>query len=240
MKIARKCGGLPIATKTLGGLLRSNVDAKEWATILNSDKWNLPNDDILPALLLSYEYLPSHLKRCFSYYSIFPKDYPLDRKKLVLLWMTEGFLEHSQVGDNYFVELMFRSLIQELNDDFRSKTFVMHDLVNDLAIVVYGKSCARLECGGNVSKNICHLSYKQEEYDHFQKFETLYDLKCLRSFLSSGPSMPKNYLSCKAVDDLIPTLKRLRVLSLSKYENINVLPDSIGSCVVAVSRSFQH
>ncbi|KAJ1377562.1 P-loop containing nucleoside triphosphate hydrolase [Sesbania bispinosa] len=95
-KIAKRCGGLPIAAKTLGGLLRSKVDAKEWTAILNSNIWELPNDDILPALLLSYQYLPSHLKRCFAYCSIFPKDYPLDRKQLVLLWMAEGFLEHSQ------------------------------------------------------------------------------------------------------------------------------------------------
>jgi len=87
---------------------------------LNSDVWNLPNDNILPALFLSYQDLPSHLKRCFAYCSIFPKDYIIDRKQLVLLWMAEGFLEHSQgenateeLGDDYFDELLSRSLIQQ-------------------------------------------------------------------------------------------------------------------------------
>jgi hypothetical protein len=30
LKIARKCGGLPIAAKTLGGLLSSKVDVNAW------------------------------------------------------------------------------------------------------------------------------------------------------------------------------------------------------------------
>ncbi|KHN35443.1 Putative disease resistance RPP13-like protein 1 [Glycine soja] len=47
-KIARKCNGLPLAAKTLGGLLRSNVDAAEWNRTLNSNLW--AHDDVLPAL----------------------------------------------------------------------------------------------------------------------------------------------------------------------------------------------
>ncbi|XP_054817630.1 putative disease resistance protein RGA3 [Prosopis cineraria] len=84
-QIARKCGGLPIAVKTIGGLLRSKVDEKEWSKILNSNQWGIPNDDVMPALRLSYLYLPSHLKKCFAYCSVFPKDMLLDKKKLVLL-----------------------------------------------------------------------------------------------------------------------------------------------------------
>ncbi|XP_024633960.1 putative disease resistance RPP13-like protein 1 isoform X2 [Medicago truncatula] len=153
-KIARKCGGLPIAAKTLGGLLRSKVEITEWTSILNSDIWNLSNDNILPALHLSYQYLPCHLKRCFAYCSIFPKDYPLDRKQLVLLWMAEGFLDCShggkameELGDDCFAELLSRSLIQQLSNDARGEKFVMHDLVNDLATVISGQSCFRLGCG---------------------------------------------------------------------------------------------
>ncbi|KAK2440224.1 putative disease resistance RPP13 protein [Trifolium repens] len=234
-KIAKKCGGLPIAAKTLGGLLRSKVDTKEWTSILNSNVWNLPNNNILPALHLSYQYLPSHLKRCFAYCSIFPKDCPLDRKKLVLLWMAEGFLDSYQggkameeLGDDCFVELLSRSLIQQSNDDAHGKIFHMHDLVNDLATVVSGKSCCRFDCGA-ISENVRHISYNQAMYDIFKKFEKVYNFKCLRSFLSVTYWSSYNYISIKVVDDLLPTLKRLRVLSLSKYTNITKLPDTIGN-----------
>jgi hypothetical protein len=236
-KISRKCNGLPIAAKALGGLMRTKVDEKEWNAILNSDIWKLQNDKILPALHLSYQYLPSHLKVCFAYCSIFSKDYSLDRKKLVLLWMAEGFLDYShsgkateEVGDDCFSELLSRSLIQQSNDDSHEKKFFMHDLVYDLAKVVSGKSCSRLECG-YISENIRHLSYNQEEYDIFMKFESLYNFKRLRSFLPIYFSTTRNYLSIKVVDDYLPKLKRLRVLSLSNYKNITKLPDSIGNLV---------
>ncbi|RHN66305.1 putative P-loop containing nucleoside triphosphate hydrolase, leucine-rich repeat domain, L [Medicago truncatula] len=240
-KIARRCGGLPIAAKTLGGLLRSKVDITEWTSIfsiLNSSIWNLRNDNILPALHLSYQYLPSHLKRCFAYCSIFPKDCPLDKKQLVLLWMAEGFLDCSQggkkleeLGDDCFAELLSRSLIQQLSDDDRGEKFVMHDLINDLATFVSGKSCCRLECG-DILENVRHFSYNQEYYDIFMKFEKLHNFKCLRSFLCIClTTWWHNYLSFKVIDDFLPSQKRLRVLSLSGYKNITKLPDSIGNSV---------
>ncbi|XP_058721402.1 putative disease resistance RPP13-like protein 1 [Vicia villosa] len=236
-KIARKCGGLPIAAKTLGGLLRSRVDTMEWTRILNSDVWNLPNDNIMPALHLSYQYLPSHLKRCFAYCSIFPKDYPLDKKKLILLWMAEGFLDCSQagklpeeVGDECFIGLLSRSLIQQSNGGARGKYYFMHDLINDLATAVSGKICGRCECG-DISEKVRHLSYIQEDYDIFMKFKHFYNFKFLRSFLPISHHTWPKYLSIKVVDDLLPTLKRLRVLSLSKYVNMINLPNSIGNLV---------
>ncbi|CAK8565032.1 unnamed protein product [Lathyrus sativus] len=236
-KIAKKCGGLPIAAKTLGGLLRSRVDITAWTDILNSNVWNLPNDNIMPALHLSYQYLPSHLKRCFVYCSIFPKDYPLDRKNLVLLWMAEGFLDCFQkgksvedVGDDWFAELLSRSLIQQSNDGARGKSFFMHDLINDLATAVSGKICCRSECG-DISEKVRHLSYVQDVYDIFTKFRPFYNFKCLRSFLPITTRRSCNYLSIKVVDDLLPLFKRLRMLSLSNYVNITNLPDSIGNLV---------
>ncbi|XP_058765134.1 putative disease resistance RPP13-like protein 1 [Vicia villosa] len=237
-KIAKKCGGLPIVAKSLGGLLRSKVDTEEWIEVLNNDIWNLKDDNILPALRLSYQYLSSQLKRCFSYCSIFPKDYPLDRKQLVLLWMAEGFLDHShdkktmeEVGDECFTELLSRSLIQQLHDDSRGHKFVLHDLVNDLATVVSEKSCYRLEFGAKSYENVRHLSYNKETYDIVKKFKTFDKFKRLRSFLAIDFGWLEYNLSRNTVNYLLPTFGRLRVLSLSRYRNITMLPVTIGNLV---------
>lgn len=68
--------GSPLAAKTIGLLLRMNLNAKHWANILNSELWELEQEktDILPPLHLSYMYLPAHLKRCFSFCAVYPKE----------------------------------------------------------------------------------------------------------------------------------------------------------------------
>ncbi|XVF82295.1 hypothetical protein PTKIN_Ptkin16aG0034700 [Pterospermum kingtungense] len=86
-KIVKKCNGLPLAAKTLGGLLRTNVECDAWKRILESEIWKLSSDHrcgIIPALQLSYHHLPSQLKWCFAYCSILPKDYEFEEKELTL------------------------------------------------------------------------------------------------------------------------------------------------------------
>ena len=63
-------------------------------------------------LRLSYSFLPSQLKRCFAYCSIFPNDYEFEKKILIILWMVEGFLQQidctktmEELGNGYFCDL---------------------------------------------------------------------------------------------------------------------------------------
>jgi hypothetical protein len=98
-QIVKKCEGLPLAAKAIGSLLQSKLGVDEWKKILKSKLWDSPIDktNILPALRLSYKYLPLHLKQCFAYCSIFPKDYVFKEDEVILLWMAEGFLKETRI-----------------------------------------------------------------------------------------------------------------------------------------------
>ncbi|CAL8114823.1 unnamed protein product [Prunus armeniaca] len=204
-KIARKCNGLPLAAQTLGGLLRSRLDSEVWNRVLNNNIWELPSEksDILPALGLSYHYLPAKLKRCFIYCSIFPKDYEFKVEDVVFLWMAEGLIPQAENGDNieevakeYFDELLSRSLFQMSG----KSSFVMHDLINDLAVFMSKGFCSRLEGGGESHEveRVRHLSYAREDFDGASKFEPFKGAKCLRTFLpTSFNTYQGHYLSKK-------------------------------------------
>ncbi|XP_065868115.1 putative disease resistance protein At3g14460 [Euphorbia lathyris] len=229
MEIMRKCGGLPLALKALGGLLRSKRNTGEWEKISKSNIWDLANDKILPALRLSYHYLPSYLKRCFAYCAIFPKDYEFKKEALVLLWMAEGFVEDGDVGSEYFCDLVSRSFFQRSSGD--SSCFVMHDLINDLAKFESGEFCFWLE-GDNSSKAVRrarHLSYTRRLLDVFKKFRPVNEARYLRTFLHvDAVEWWGSHIDSEVTNDLLPKLIRLRVLSLSHYNSITQLPDSIG------------
>ncbi|KAE8686823.1 Gibberellin-regulated family protein [Hibiscus syriacus] len=235
--IVKRCDGLPLAAKTLGGLLRCKLDAAEWSKILDSNFWDIPNDSCVPALRLSYYYLPSHLKRCFGYCSIFPKDYEFEKEEVIRLWMAEGLLEFprdngdvEEQGNKYFKDLTLRSFFQQ--SKVKKSCFIMHDLINDLAKSVTGEFICRLEgCGGSseITERTRHLSNVREEYDLRKKFETVPKAKALRAFVTLQSS--RCWFS-RVTNDLMPDLllkSSLRVLSLAGYHNINELPEEIGN-----------
>ncbi|KAL7162024.1 hypothetical protein ACSBR2_042488 [Camellia fascicularis] len=243
-QIVKKCKGLPLAAKTLAGLLRSKRDVENWNNILKSGIWDLPKEksNILPALKLSSHYLPSHLKRCFAYCSIFPKDYEFQMEGLVLMWMAEGFVEQprsnktkEEVGYECFYELQSRSFFQRSNA--KKYCFVMHDLVNDLAQAVFGDFCYMMEDNNthHISERVHHFSCVRGKFDGFEKYKLINDAKFLRTFLALNPAGYSywrfgnhSWLSKKVLDDILPKLTSLRILSLPCYK-IMELPHSIGN-----------
>ncbi|KAH0752486.1 hypothetical protein KY285_005634 [Solanum tuberosum] len=146
-RIVEMCQGLPLAASVLGGLIR-NKEKHEWQAILDSNSLVAHEDDlgensIKKILKLSYVYLPSpHLKKCFAYFAMFPKDFEFEKDQLIQLWMAEGFLHPCQetivmedVGHKFFQILLQNSLLQDVKlDEHNVITHCkMHDLVHDLA-----------------------------------------------------------------------------------------------------------
>ncbi|KAL6327687.1 hypothetical protein AAG906_022627 [Vitis piasezkii] len=206
-EIVRRCKGLPLAAKALGGMLRNQVSHDAWENILTSKIWDLPEDKsrVLPALKLSYNHLPSHLRKCFAYCSIFPKGYEFDKDELVQLWMAEGFFEQTKeaedLGSKYFYDLLSRSFFQQSNHD--SSRFVMHDLINDLAQYV----------AGEISFNLEGISMNNKQHSILKKFVI---------HLSTAKSMRMESYHIRIGD-----LRHLRYLNLSN-SSIEMLPDSVG------------
>ncbi|KAF5775839.1 putative virus X resistance protein-like, coiled-coil [Helianthus annuus] len=240
--IVKKCVGLPLALKAIGRLLGTRTNVEDWEDVLNSEIWNLENSDkIVPALRLSYHDLSADLKQLFAYCSLFPKDYLFDKEELVLLWMAEGFLSPSnatkspeRLGHEYFEILLSRSFFQHAPND--ESLFIMHDLMNDLAMLVAGELFLRfdnhMKIGTEDLANYRHMSFSREKYVGYHKFKAFKGAKSLRTFLAVSlcvdPRWNYFFLSNKILVDLLPSLTLLRVLSLSHYQ-ITEVPEFINS-----------
>ncbi|XP_039162137.1 putative disease resistance RPP13-like protein 1 [Eucalyptus grandis] len=239
-KIAKRCKGLPLAAKMLGGVLRTKSNPDEWEDALNNRIWDLPmaeNDEVLPVLKLSYAHLPSYLKRCFAYCAIFPKDYEIERDELVLLWIAEGFLDgqkakenNLRLGRNYFDELISRSFLQQSSVD--ASKFSMHDLLNDLAKSIAGGSCfssgeSQLAINEDEAtlEKARYASFISSEFVTSKCLRAYHRMKALRSLMLLGGDF---YISNKVLHDLLIELKYLRVLSVCHCDIVEV-PNCVGN-----------
>ncbi|KAM3201804.1 hypothetical protein P3L10_029428 [Capsicum annuum] len=221
-QIADKCKGLPLALKAIAGILccKSEVDGRK--DILRSEIWEQTLNDVLPALILSYNDLPAHLKQCFAYCAIYPKDYQFCKEQVIFLWIANGLVQKLHSGNQYFDELRSRSLLErvpESSERDRGK-FLMHDLVNDLAQNASSKLCVRLEeCqGSDMLEQSRHLSYSMGEVGDFKKLNRLSKSEQLRTLLPIQIQyvyLPK--LSKRVLYNILPSLRSLRALSLSGY-----------------------
>ncbi|EEF34434.1 putative disease resistance RPP13-like protein 1 [Ricinus communis] len=238
-RILKKCSGLPLAATALGALLYSIEEIDEWNGVLNSEIWELPSDkcSILPVLRLSYYHLPSHLKQCFAYCSIFPKGFQFRKEHLIRLWMAQGLVRQhknkrrEEVGDECFRELLSRSFFQQFGSHDKPY-FTMHDLFNDLARDVAGEFCFNFEDGtpNDIGEKIRHFSFLAEKYDVPEKFDSFKGANHLRTFLPLKlvSSQQVCALSNSALKSLLMASSHLRVLSLSPYP-IPKLDDSISN-----------
>ncbi|MFS7925468.1 putative P-loop containing nucleoside triphosphate hydrolase, leucine-rich repeat domain superfamily [Helianthus anomalus] len=240
--IVKKCAGLPLALKAIGRLLGTRTNVEDWEDVLNSEIWNLENSDkIVPALRLSYHDLSADLKQLFAYCSLFPKDYLFDKEELVLLWMAEGFLSPSnatkspeRLGQEYFEILLSRSFFQHAPND--ESLFIMHDLMNDLAMLVAEEFFLRfdnhMKIGTKDLAKYRHMSFSREKYVGYHKFEAFTGAKSMRTLLAVSIDVDQSwnsfFLSKKILVDLLPSLTLLRVLSLSRF-HITEVPEFIGS-----------
>ncbi|KAL3642133.1 hypothetical protein CASFOL_012948 [Castilleja foliolosa] len=238
--IARRCQGLPLAAKVVGGFLFEK-SKDEWLEI---EKYWISNfgdnkNPISKILKLSYDNLSSSsLKKCFAYCSVFPKGYKIEKQQLIELWMAEGFIQTGRQGSNINMEntgnkifnlLLRNSLLQVAKcDDYENATHCnMHDLVHDLAFTIL-HDVSRRRYIGYKSSGDGFLSIPEGEEKYVRtlffsgkvsdiKFSDFESLRTLTLLSEDFDELPTSFRE----------LKHLRYLDISKTK-IRSLPDSIG------------
>ncbi|XP_004496125.1 putative disease resistance RPP13-like protein 2 [Cicer arietinum] len=114
-EIVIKCGGLP-----LNILIMSRLPLPQWSSLLegqlNQDHIKIWSDT-LDAINKN---LPSYLRRCLFYFVLFPAEFGIPVRRLVVLWVAEGLLHHAEedqvplelVAERYLTELIDRNMVQ--------------------------------------------------------------------------------------------------------------------------------
>ncbi|BAT96393.1 hypothetical protein VIGAN_08332700 [Vigna angularis var. angularis] len=249
-EIVIKCGGIPLAVKTLASSLFSVVGKSKWEAMRDDKIWNLPQKekDILHALEISYNQLPSHLKPCFVCFSLFCEGSEFFSFYVAKLWEALGFLpppkENETMHDvaiQFLRELWSRSFLTDLIELSHGYSFKLHDLVHDLAMyAAKGEFQTIYPRSSKISPNARHLAFSDnnlldqaviptglrtiifpDEATNEAFFNTLVSRCKYLRFLELSNSI------YESLPPSIGKLKHLRYLSLFGNKNLKGLPRSV-------------
>lgn len=248
-KILPKLMGSPLAAKTIGRLLQMSIDTTHWENIFNSELWDMGQEDtdILPVLRLSYIYLPLPLKRCFSFCAVYPKDYKFQKQSLAEIWVAEGFVEPrgdipiENIGHWYFDDLVNRSFFEK-----HRGTYVIHDLMHDMAQLVAKDECFTIKVQSDFQKippSVRHLSIlsstkiDRDSLLTLSRYKTLRTLLCNKSMRSMALASVMDRwctellrirvflcTSMSGFPESMSNLKHLRYLEVSRSCTFNSFP----------------
>jgi len=249
--IVKKCGGVPLAIKTLGSVLHEKRTINTWRAIRENNLWEEENIEgrVFASLTLSYIYLKDHLKECFTFCSIFPKGYKINKDYLIEQWIAHGFIKLKNedlahdIGNEYFDALMKAGFLQSPVQTWPEKSVVceMHDLIHDLTRYIL-----QYEVMTSLPKNMTTHNWSQKcrylslmscsekvEGDLFDKVRAVY--------VSGGnPSLDNHeicYIRSVVLDYVIDTLFPQFILKLEHLGYLEIhhlrcteLPEAISGC----------
>ncbi|KAL0914326.1 hypothetical protein M5K25_014665 [Dendrobium thyrsiflorum] len=240
IKLVTRCDGLPLAINVIGGMLSARSKTREsWEYVLKDDTWEVKGlpKEIHSVLYICYKDLPTNIKRCFLYCSLFPKGEYFKIMNAKNLWIQEGLIEDEKnissndLAERYFTILVQRNLVILDRVYIEAVYFKMHDLVYSLSqflarnenfVATEEKEILNSEFDGKIKK-LRRLSFLggPHETTNIQK-------KCLQEQVSLRTLLIFAKTINNIDNDLFYHLRHLRILWL-RGTKVTELPASLGS-----------
>ncbi|RVW89609.1 putative disease resistance protein [Vitis vinifera] len=251
--VAKECDGLPLALITTGRAMAGAKTPEEWEKKIEMLK-NYPakfpgtEEDLFRVLAISYDSLPDEaIKSCFLYCSLFPEDYEISHRKLIQLWIGEGFLDEydniqearnqgEEVIKSLQLACLLENVISPVNEEGEKDEYLkMHDVIRDMALWLAGEN------GKKKNKFVVKdgvESIRAQEVEKWKKTQriSLWDsnIEELRE-PPYFPNMETFLASCKFIrffpNRFFTNMPIIRVLDLSNNFELKELPEEIGDLV---------
>ncbi|PHU02049.1 hypothetical protein BC332_27300 [Capsicum chinense] len=141
--IAEKCMGLPLAIVVIAGaLIGKGKTTREWEFVADSVGEHLINRDpenCKKLVQMSYDRLPYDLKACFLYCGAFLGGSQIPARKLIRLWIAEGFIQYQgpltleDIAEDHLNDLVNRNLVMVMQRSYSGhiKICRVHDMLHE-------------------------------------------------------------------------------------------------------------
>ncbi|XP_037419370.1 disease resistance protein Pik-2-like [Triticum dicoccoides] len=232
-KILDKCNGWPLGIIAIASLLANKPTQTEdqWWSVYNSISTGLENNpgvkDMRLILSLSYRDMPSQLRSCLLYLSIFLENHIIGRDDLIHRWMAEDLVHGYELGDEYFNQLIQRSMVQPIDVDAfgRAHACQMHSLVLEFVTSLSAQENFVTICNGK------QPSPPLEDNIHRLSLRNINGKNCILKSTKMLPHVRTLVVSSCAINSM-PSLSIfpvVRVLELEECSTRNI--KSLGNLV---------
>ncbi|GAY49441.1 hypothetical protein CUMW_119120 [Citrus unshiu] len=235
--LARECGGLPLALKTVGRAMKSQRKVGDWKRAIHkmttsASKFSGMKEEVFSRLKFSYDSLSTdELRSCLLYCCLYPEDDEIPKRELIDYWISEGFVCDFDDGCDFIDDLLQACLLEEEGDDHVK----MHDMIREMSLWI---ACTVEKEEQNF---LVRAGVELTEAPKVEEWEGAKRISLMENginSLSEIPTCPRlvtllldgNSLK-EITDGFFQSLSTLRVLSLRRNYYLSTLPLGISSLV---------